>query len=45
MSGSCSRSFIFSVRLMDRSEELSNMLSVIYEIYDACKLPHVKEEL
>ena len=36
---------IFSVRLMDRSEELSNMLSVIYEIYDACKLPHVKEEL
>ena len=36
---------IFSVRLMDRSEELSNMLSVIYEIYDACKLPHVKETL
>ncbi|MFA6068299.1 MAG: LysR family transcriptional regulator [Janthinobacterium sp.] len=36
---------IFSVRLMDRSEELSNMLAVIYEIYDACKLPHVKETL
>lgn len=36
---------IFSVRLMDRSEELSNMLGVIYEIYDACKLPHVKETL
>ncbi len=36
---------IFSVRLMDRSEELANMLSVIYEIYDACKLPHVKETL
>ncbi|MGK5077686.1 LysR family transcriptional regulator [Janthinobacterium sp. HLX7-2] len=36
---------IFSVRLMDRSEELANMLSVIYEIYDASKLPHVKEVL
>jgi hypothetical protein len=24
---------------MDRSEELANMLAVIYEIYDACNLP------
>jgi DNA-binding transcriptional LysR family regulator len=36
---------IFSVRLMDRSEELKNMLAIIYEIYDATHRPHVKEKL
>jgi DNA-binding transcriptional LysR family regulator len=36
---------IFSVRLMDRSEELQNMLAIIYEIYDASGRPHVKEAL
>jgi DNA-binding transcriptional LysR family regulator len=36
---------IFSTRLMDRSPELSNMLAVIYEIYDEIKIPHVKEAL
>ena len=36
---------IFSTRRLDRSPELVNMLEVIYEIYDACKLPHVKEIL
>jgi DNA-binding transcriptional LysR family regulator len=36
---------IFSVRLMDRSEELKNMLAIIYEIYDATHRPHVKETL
>jgi DNA-binding transcriptional LysR family regulator len=36
---------IFSVRLMDRSEELRNMLAIIYEIYDATHRPHVKESL
>lgn len=36
---------IFSVRLMDRSEELQNMLAIIYEIYDASGRPHAKESL
>lgn len=36
---------IFSVRLMDRSEELSNMLRMIYQILDAAQQPHVKELL
>jgi DNA-binding transcriptional LysR family regulator len=36
---------IFSVRLMDRSEELQNMLAIIYEIFDAAGRPHVKETL
>ena len=36
---------IFSVRLMDRSEELQNMLAIIYEIYDASGRAHVKEKL
>lgn len=36
---------IFSVRLMDRSEELRNMLAIIYEILDAAQRPHVKETL
>lgn len=36
---------LFSIRLMDRSEELRNMLKVIYDVYDARGIPHVKEEL
>jgi DNA-binding transcriptional LysR family regulator len=36
---------IFSVRLMDRSEELQNMLAIIYEIYEASGRAHVKEAL
>ena len=36
---------IFSVREMDRAEELANMLAVIYEVYDALGLAHVKEVL
>ena len=36
---------IFSVRLMDRSDELQNMLAIIYEIYDASGRAHVKEKL
>ncbi len=36
---------IFSVREMDRAEELANMLAVIYEVYDALGLVHVKEVL
>jgi DNA-binding transcriptional LysR family regulator len=36
---------IFSVRQMDRSQELSNMLDVIYEIYDEKGIPHAKEVL
>jgi DNA-binding transcriptional LysR family regulator len=36
---------IFSVRLMDRSEELSNMLRMIYQIFDAAQVAHVKETL
>jgi DNA-binding transcriptional LysR family regulator len=36
---------IFSVRLMDRSEELQNMLAIIYEIYDASGRAHLKEAL
>ena len=35
----------FSVRHMDRSPELENMLAVIYDIYDDAGLPHVKERL
>ena len=35
----------FSVRHMDRSPELEQMLAVIYEIYDDYGLPHVKESL
>ncbi|OBV38589.1 LysR family transcriptional regulator [Janthinobacterium psychrotolerans] len=36
---------IFSVRRMDRSEELQNMLAMIYAIYDASGRAHVKEAL
>ena len=36
---------IFSVRLMDRSEALQNMLAIIYEIYDASGRAHGKETL
>lgn len=36
---------MFSVRNMDKSEELVNMLAVIYEIYDEFGIPHVKEKL
>lgn len=36
---------IFSVRRMDRSEELQNMLAMIYDIYDASGRPHSKETL
>lgn len=36
---------MFSVRNLDKSEELRNMLAVIYEIYDEVGIPHVKETL
>lgn len=36
---------LFSIRLMDRSEELRRMLKVIYDVYDARGIVHVKEEL
>ena len=36
---------MFSVRKLDKSEELQNMLAVIYEIYDEVGIPHVKETL
>lgn len=36
---------IFSVRRMDRSEELQNMLAMIYDIYDASGRPYLKETL
>lgn len=36
---------IFSVRLMDRSEELRNMLAIIYDIYDGVQRPYVREAL
>ncbi|HEX9172155.1 MAG TPA: LysR family transcriptional regulator [Telluria sp.] len=36
---------IFSVRQMDRSPELGNMLEVIYEIYDEFGIAHVKKTL
>ena len=36
---------IFSTRHMDRSPELSNMLEVIYEIYDELGIAHVKQVL
>jgi DNA-binding transcriptional LysR family regulator len=36
---------MFSVRNLDKSEELRNMLAVIYEIYDEAGIPHVKETL
>ncbi|CAN7221598.1 LysR family transcriptional regulator [Pseudoduganella sp. LjRoot289] len=36
---------LFSIRLMDRSEELRNMLQIIYDVYESRGIPHVKEEL
>jgi DNA-binding transcriptional LysR family regulator len=36
---------MFSTRNLDKSEELRNMLAVIYEIYDEVGIPHVKETL
>ncbi|QCP09206.1 LysR family transcriptional regulator [Pseudoduganella umbonata] len=36
---------IFSARAMDRSQELADMLAIIYEIYEERQIPHVREEL
>ncbi|WP_137175474.1 LysR family transcriptional regulator [Massilia sp. HP4] len=36
---------MFSVRQMDRSPELTNMLEVIYEIYGEMAIPHTKQRL
>jgi DNA-binding transcriptional LysR family regulator len=36
---------LFSVRHMDRSPELENMLATVYAIYDDLGIPHVKESL
>jgi hypothetical protein len=36
---------IFSAHHMDRSPELSNMLEVVYEIYDEFGIAHVKHSL
>ena len=36
---------MFSVRKLDRSEELQNMLAVIYEIYDEAGIAYVREAL
>jgi DNA-binding transcriptional LysR family regulator len=35
----------FSMRNMDRSPELDNMLAAVYSIYDDLGIPHVKETL
>jgi len=36
---------MFSVRQMDRSPELTNMLEVIYEIYGEMGIPHTRQRL
>lgn len=36
---------IFSVRMMDQSEDLKSLLALIYHLYDAENIPHVKESL
>lgn len=36
---------IFSVRMLDHSEELGKLLGLIYDIYDAKNIPHIKEFL
>lgn len=36
---------LFSARMMDKSEELSKLLQLIYDIYDAENIPHIKEIL
>jgi hypothetical protein len=35
----------FSVRHMDGSPELENMLAAVYSVYDDLGIPHVKEAL
>lgn len=35
----------FSMRHMDRSPELENMLAAVYSIYDDLGIPHIKESL
>jgi DNA-binding transcriptional LysR family regulator len=36
---------LFSVRYMDRSPELENLLAVVYSVYDDLGIPHVKDRL
>ena len=36
---------IFSVRMLDQSEELRQLLRLIYDVYDAENIPHIKELL
>jgi DNA-binding transcriptional LysR family regulator len=36
---------LFSVRHMDRSPELQNMLAAVYSVYDDLGIPHLKESL
>jgi DNA-binding transcriptional LysR family regulator len=36
---------LFSVRYMDRSPELQDMLGAVYSVYDDIGIPHVKETL
>jgi hypothetical protein len=36
---------LFSVRHMDRSPELENMLATVYAVYDDLGIPHVREIL
>ena len=36
---------LFSVRHMDRSPELQNMLAAVYSVYDDQGIPYVKEIL
>jgi LysR family transcriptional regulator, benzoate and cis,cis-muconate-responsive activator of ben and cat genes len=36
---------MFSVRKLDRSEELQQMLAVIYQIYDAAGISYIREAL
>lgn len=36
---------IMSVRMKDQSEDLKSMLALIYDLYDAENIAHVKETL
>ena len=36
---------MFSVRKMDTSEELRNMLNTIYDVYDRCGISYIRESL
>jgi DNA-binding transcriptional LysR family regulator len=36
---------LFSVRHMDRSPELENMLAVVYQVYEDHGIPHSREAL